>query len=456
MNTTLLASIKWVISQHGEDILGKPVELKNHLAKHTKNEPKEQRIAFGRCIELGCYKELKKAQNENERSQIKAILIRKIHGRTGINLTICGDALDILDTVIFGNVAPALPVVQNNQHTASANAPINKIKKYLISNWKKPKVKWVGLGIAAIIIIAIIFNFASSVTANEIVENRIDERIEELRRITEHQEQIAEQLEQIRRQIDEEQNRQNPTGQNNTQQTGRDTLIQNLQNDLLMEILNTKREGRQDITGNIKILVFPTNYRGNTFRMRLNNLTPVIQEAIKIIEQQARRYNQNITIEWEFITLNNASNFSMNNVTEALRQYAQYRNRFRNFNHVITVYAIDRVERSYITTAGQLGRSEGHAIMWFRESNGFSAGTLAHEIFHAFGAEDLYFEQGVVPPEVERNFRTLLGNSIMIDNHRYTGLDPINAWLIGWNKNPEPWYAWFIDRRDTSIGLRFY
>jgi hypothetical protein len=44
----------------------------------------------------------------------------------------------------------------------------------------------------------------------------------------------------------------------------------------------------------------------------------------------------------------------------------------------------------------------------------------------------------------------------MIDNHRYTGLDPINAWLIGWNKNPEPWYAWFIDRRDTSIGLRFY
>ena len=228
-----------------------------------------------------------------------------------------------------------------------------------------------------------------------------------------------------------------------------------MQNDLLMQILSSKREGRRDITGSIKILIFPTNYKGNVFRMRHNNLTPIIQETVRIINEQARNYNQNITIEWEYITLNNGSNFTMNNVTDALRQYAQYRNRFNNFNHVVIVYAVDRVERSYITMTGNLGRNESHAIMWFKGNSGFTADTLAHEIFHAFGAEDLYYEQGVVPQAIERNFRTLLGNSIMMDSFRHTGLDPINAWLIGWNKNPEPWYAWFIDRRDTS-DLKLY
>ena len=457
MNTAILASVKWVISKYGESVLGKPAELKKHLASHTKNEPKEERIAFGRCIELGFYNDLKKANNENERSQIKIKLIEKLHNRTGINIKNCGDAVDILDAAIFGNVVPVQPVVNIKKITTPFNATLNNVKIYITKMWKKPKIKWATIAITVIIFISIIFNFASKVAVNEIVESRIDERIEELRRITEHQEQIAEQLELIRRQIDDEHDRQNPNNQNTTQQrTGRDALIQNLQNDLLMEMLATKREGRRDITGRIKVLIIPTNYRGNTFRMRLNNLTPIVQEGIRIIETQARRYNQNITIEWEFISNNNGSYINMSNNSEGLRQYSQYRNRFSNYNHVITVYAVDRVERSYILYSGQLGRNEGHAIFWFRESNGFSTGTLVHEIFHAFGAEDLYFEQGVVPREVEQNFRTLLGNSIMIDSHRYTGLDLINAWLIGWNKTPEPWYAWFIDKRDKSVDLRLY
>jgi len=453
MNTSLLASIKWVISQHGESILENPAKLKKHLINHTKNEPKEDRIAFGRCIELGFYKELKKAKNINERSQIKTALMYKLQRRTRINKTLCKDALDILDTVIYGNTASFMAVQVSSQQTIFYDKIIHQIKL----TWNEPKIKWVGLVIAGIIIISIIFSTTIKTNTNNIIENRIDERIEELRRITEHQEQIAEQLEQIRKQIDDEQNRQTPTGQNTTQQrTSRDALIENLQNELLMEILAEKRKGRSDITGSVKILMFPTNYKGNVFRMRLNNLAPVVQDAIRIISEQAKRYNQDITIDWEFVTLNNNAYFSMNNSSEGLQQYSLYRNRHRDYNHVVIVYAIDRVERSYISISGSLGRSEGHAIMWFRENNGFSSGTLAHEIFHAFGAEDLYFEQGVVPSEVERNFRTLLGNSIMINNQGASGLDPINAWLIGWNKTPEPWYAWFIDRRDNTVDLRLY
>jgi len=139
-----------------------------------------------------------------------------------------------------------------------------------------------------------------------------------------------------------------------------------------------------------------------------------------------------------------------------MNQYNQYRNKYSNYNHVVFICAIDRAERSYITFTGQLGKIKEHAIIWYRDNNRFLSGTLAHEIFHAFGAEDLYYEKGIVPPEVENNFKILLGNSIMINSQSTSGLDPINAWLIGWNKKPEPWYAWFIDRRDKTVDLGLY
>jgi len=54
-----------------------------------------------------------------------------------------------------------------------------------------------------------------------------------------------------------------------------------------------------------------------------------------------------------------------------------------------------------------------------------------------------------VPKEVEDNFVKLIGDSIMIHSDEGNTLDPINAWLIGWNKNPELWYTWFVDRRKS-------
>jgi hypothetical protein len=226
-----------------------------------------------------------------------------------------------------------------------------------------------------------------------------------------------------------------------------------MQNDLLMKILSEKRQGRRDITGRIKVLVLPTNYRGNTFRMDLSILTSEVQNGINIIINQARRYNQNISIDWEYRIYPDGSYISINNYPEGLSHYSTYKDIYRNYDHVVLVYAIDVAGRSYCALTGPLGRSEGNAIMWFKRNDGYSSGTLAHEIFHAFGAEDLYYEPGVVPPEVESNFKLLLGDSIMITG---MDLDPISAWLIGWNKNPEPWYAWFIERRDMSVDVGLY
>jgi hypothetical protein len=304
-------------------------------------------------------------------------------------------------------------------------------------------------------------------SGNKLVDNRIEDpqritenrdinidRIEELKRITEHQEQISLQLEQLRRQILEDRRTQDTSQQITQQQrTEQELLIDKLQNDLLMGILASKKEGRRDISGRIKVLVLPTNFKGNAFRMSNNALTPTIQDAINIILAQARKYNQNITIDWEYRVYPDGSYVSINNYSEGLRNHSQYRSIYNNYDHLVLIYAVDMVERSYCAIGGSLGKSESNAIMWFKDYNGHSAGVLTHEIFHAFGAEDLYYEQGVVPQEVELNFKTLLGNSIMITSHGSSDLDPINAWLMGWNKKPEPWYAWFIGRRDNTVDV---
>ena len=421
MNTSLLASIKWVITKYGESILGDPVQLKKIFANYTKNEPKEERVAFGRCIEMGCYIEMKKAKNIDERSRIKANLTYKLQSSTGINIYFCRDALDILDAAIFGNVSPVLPVTSSSQSSSVQQRQIQTSPKPGINIWKKPELKWFGFALAAVLLIFLVSGFA-------------------LKNVTQPQKDITHPQEDIL----------NDMAGNEIDESLNESLIEKLQNDLLMEILTIKRAGRRDISGRIKVLVFPTNYKGNLFRMRLDSLTASVQEGIQIIQEQAKKYNQNVSIDFDVVTLNNRSYISINHYMEGLRQYPRHRSKHKNYNHVVLVHAIDMVERSYIITES-LRINEEHIIMWFRDRDGFSAGTLAHEIFHAFGAEDLYYEQGVVPQEVENNFKTLLGNSIMINSHKYSNLDPINAWLIGWNKNPEPWYAWFIDKRDNSV-----
>ena len=124
MNTSLLSIIKWIVTKHGEDILGDPVRLHPVFANYVKNEPKEERVAFGRCIEMGSYKELKTARTEDERRVVKADLIQRLQSNTGLNTMLCTGALDLLDATLFGNVVqpqfpspqkPPLPLHQKQQ-----------------------------------------------------------------------------------------------------------------------------------------------------------------------------------------------------------------------------------------------------------------------------------------------------------------------------------------------------
>jgi len=101
MNINLLNIIKRIVSEKGESILSDAQKLNPLFKDYAKDEPKDERAAFGRCIEIGSYQELKNTTTENERKRKKTTLVSQLHAKTGIDKKLCVDALDILEAVIF-------------------------------------------------------------------------------------------------------------------------------------------------------------------------------------------------------------------------------------------------------------------------------------------------------------------------------------------------------------------
>jgi hypothetical protein len=109
MNASLLAIIKRIVAEQGEDVLANPQRLKPLVGDYAKDEPKEERRAFGRCIEQGFYQQIKAANTTAERRRIKASLTRQLQDTTGLSAALCAGALDILDA-LAPLAAPMLPV----------------------------------------------------------------------------------------------------------------------------------------------------------------------------------------------------------------------------------------------------------------------------------------------------------------------------------------------------------
>jgi len=101
MNANLLAILKQIIAEQGESVLADPPRLKALFSDYAKNEQKEERVAFGRCIEMGAYQELKKTSTADERRNIKEALTDQLYSKSGVDKTHCAEALDLLEAVIF-------------------------------------------------------------------------------------------------------------------------------------------------------------------------------------------------------------------------------------------------------------------------------------------------------------------------------------------------------------------
>jgi hypothetical protein len=105
MNTNFLFVIKKIIAEQGEAILADPQRLKSWISDYAKDEPKAERLAFGRCIEYGAYTELKNTPAPG-RAAVKNRLAQRLHGGEGLDPTLCAGALDLLEAALFGEAAP--------------------------------------------------------------------------------------------------------------------------------------------------------------------------------------------------------------------------------------------------------------------------------------------------------------------------------------------------------------
>jgi hypothetical protein len=84
------------------------------------------------------------------------------------------------------------------------------------------------------------------------------------------------------------------------------------------------------------------------------------------------------------------------------------------------------------------------AMLYEKQRNGveLAPAQIAHEILHLFGAWDLY----ETPHQTKLNetvAKESFPDSVMgrvAHNINSLKIDPLTAWLIGWNNKPEPWF----------------
>ena len=126
-----------------------------------------------------------------------------------------------------------------------------------------------------------------------------------------------------------------------------------------------------------------------------------------------------------------------------------------NCNNALVLVAAKGKGRSYAIACefntGDLLYRELHFVEGvmlyehYEDGNEVPSSGIAHELLHLFGAWDLY-ENFMQSKAIEELALHLFPNSIMLrisQNINELFIDPVTAWLIGWNKNPESWYDTF-------------
>jgi len=125
MNANLLNIVKRIVAEQGEGILADTPRLRAFFMDYAKDEPRQERLAFGRCIELGSYAELKKARTPEERLRKKAVMADYLNSKTGIDRDLCADAFDLLETVMFGGANGLTPGTHSGQPARAAASAVS-------------------------------------------------------------------------------------------------------------------------------------------------------------------------------------------------------------------------------------------------------------------------------------------------------------------------------------------
>jgi hypothetical protein len=101
MNNNLLKVLTEITAQYGDSILSEPKRVSAFLADLAQDEPKPHKNALVKCLEHGFTQTLKDIP-ENERGSCKQQLAQKMHDEEGLDLGLCGETLELLALVLFG------------------------------------------------------------------------------------------------------------------------------------------------------------------------------------------------------------------------------------------------------------------------------------------------------------------------------------------------------------------
>ena len=111
MNTNLLAIVKQIIAEQGEDILDSPQRLKAFFSDLARDEPKPHKNAFIKCVEMKFPQILKNA-SVTERGECKKVLAKRLHEEEALILELCEETVELLAAVLFGET-PQEPVAKS-------------------------------------------------------------------------------------------------------------------------------------------------------------------------------------------------------------------------------------------------------------------------------------------------------------------------------------------------------
>jgi formylglycine-generating enzyme required for sulfatase activity len=158
MNTNLVSIVKGIAAGYGEAVLADPQRFKAFFSDLAKEEPKPLRIAFGRCIEAGAYTALKTASDRSERGERKTAIAQRVRDEHGLDVALCGEALDILEAALYGTAQTTPPP---GAVLAANSAPAVSSAK------KKPPIAALIVVAAVVAMVLIGFFYEQSASNNQ-------------------------------------------------------------------------------------------------------------------------------------------------------------------------------------------------------------------------------------------------------------------------------------------------
>jgi len=112
VNMDLLKVVKQIATNYGESALSDPRRVSAFLSDLARDVPKPQKNALIKCLEHNFVQILQNA-DKAERANCKHKLAEKLHNEEGLDIGLCGNTIELLAIVLYGEENPAARAEQS-------------------------------------------------------------------------------------------------------------------------------------------------------------------------------------------------------------------------------------------------------------------------------------------------------------------------------------------------------